>query len=173
MSFSSSPPCGRRSCRPVSSTPNWCATSPGAPVLPPRPTAWTLRSWPCLPAACGPNPGPCPRLQQQELKHLMTRRRQLLDMIQMEKNRLDPTPLPRIAQSIQQTIKSLEDQLAALNREIDDFFHQHPRLAGAGQDAYQRPGHRPPLRPDLIAYLPELGTPQPQRDRRPGGRGSL
>ena len=73
-----------------------------------------------------PQTRPLPEAQQQELKHLMTRRRQLLEMIQMEKNRLDPTPLPRIAQSIQQTIKSLEDQLAALNRQIDDFFQQHP-----------------------------------------------
>lgn len=42
-----------------------------------------------------PQPRPLPDAEQQELKHLMTRRRQLLDMIQMEKNRLDPTPLAR------------------------------------------------------------------------------
>lgn len=73
-----------------------------------------------------PQPRPLPAAQQQELKYLLTRRRQLMDMIQMEKNRLDPTLSPRIAQSIQQTIKALEDRLAALNKEVDDFFHQHP-----------------------------------------------
>ena len=49
MSFSSWRLCGRPRCRPVSSTPNWCATSPGGPALPPRPTAWMPRSWPYMP----------------------------------------------------------------------------------------------------------------------------
>jgi len=104
-----------------------------------------------------PQPRPLPEASQQELKHLMTRRRQLLDMIQMEKNRLDPTPSPRIAQSIQQTIMSLEDQLAALNREIDDFFHQHPHWLELAKTltSVLGIGHLSALM--LIAFLPELG----------------
>jgi transposase len=104
-----------------------------------------------------PQPRPLPTAQQQELKHLMTRRRQLLDMIQMERNRLDPTPLPRITQSIRQTIKSLEDQLATLNREIDDFFHQHPLWVELEETltSVLGIGHISAL--ILIAYLPELG----------------
>ncbi len=104
-----------------------------------------------------PQPRPLPEAAQQELKHLMTRRRQLLDMIQMEKNRLDPAPSPRIAQSLQQTIKSLEDQLAALNREIDDFFHQHPRWLELAKTltSVLGIGHLSALM--LIAFLPELG----------------
>lgn len=104
-----------------------------------------------------PQPRALPEASQQELKHLMTRRRQLLDMIQMEKNRLDPTPSPRIAQSLQQTIKSLEDQLAALNREIDDFFHQHPRWLELAKTltSVLGIGHLSALM--LIAFLPELG----------------
>lgn len=100
---------------------------------------------------------PLPSAAQQELKLLLTRRRQLLDMIQMEKNRLDPTPSPRIAQSIQHTIKSLEDQLAALVREIDDFFYQHPlwvELALTLTNVLGI-GHLTALM--LLAYLPELG----------------
>ena len=87
----------------------------------------------------------------------MTRRRQLLDMIQMEKNRLDPTPSRRIAQSIQDTIRSLQDQLAALNREIDDFFHQHPLWAELALilTSVLGIGHLTALM--LLAYLPELG----------------
>jgi transposase len=104
-----------------------------------------------------PQPRPLPEASQQELKHLMTRRRQLMDMIQMEKNRLDPTPSPRIAQSIQQTIKSLEGQLAALNREIDDFFRQHPRWLELAKTltSVLGIGHLSALM--LIAFLPELG----------------
>jgi len=104
-----------------------------------------------------PQPRTLPTPQQQELKLLLTRRRQLLEMIQMENNRLDPTPLPRIAQSIRQTIQSLEAQLAALNREIDDFFQQHPLWVGLEQTltSVLGVGHLSAL--ILIAYLPELG----------------
>ena len=104
-----------------------------------------------------PQPRPLPAAQQQELKHLLTRRRQLLDMIQMEKNRLDPTPSRRIAQSIQQTIKSLEDQLAALNRDIDDFFQQHPLWLQLEQTLTSALGIGHLTALILIAYLPELG----------------
>ena len=104
-----------------------------------------------------PQPGPSPEASQQELKHLMTRRRQLLDMIQMEKNRLDPTPSPRIAQVFQQTIKSLEGQLAALNREIDDFFHQHPRWLELAKTLTSVLGIGQLSALMLIAFLPELG----------------
>ena len=104
-----------------------------------------------------PQPRTLPTQQQQELKLLLTRRRQMLEMIQMENNRLDPTPLPRIAQSIRQTIQSLEAQLAALNREIDDFFQQHPLWVGLEQTltSVLGVGHLSAL--ILIAYLPELG----------------
>jgi transposase len=104
-----------------------------------------------------PQPRTLPTQQQQELKLLLTRRRQLLEMIQMENNRLDPAPLPRIAQSIRQTIQSLEAQLAALNREIDDFFQQHPLWVGLEQTltSVLGVGHLSAL--ILIAYLPELG----------------
>lgn len=104
-----------------------------------------------------PQPRPLPTAAQQELKQLMTRRRQLLDMIQMETNRLDPAPSRRITFSIQQNIKSLEDQLAALNRDIDDFFKQHPVWVQLEQilTSALGIGHLTAL--SLIAYLPELG----------------
>lgn len=104
-----------------------------------------------------PEPRTLPTVQQQELKQLLTRRRQLLDMIQMEKNRLDPAPRPRVAQSIRQNIQSLEAQLEALNREIDDFFQQHPIWVQLEQTltSVLGVGHLSAL--VLIAFLPELG----------------
>jgi transposase len=104
-----------------------------------------------------PQPRALPSAQQQELKHLMTRRRQLQDMIQMEKNRLDPTPSPRIAQSIQHTIRSLEERLAALHREIDDFFHQNPLWVKLAAILTSVLGIGQLSALTLIAYLPELG----------------
>jgi len=104
-----------------------------------------------------PQPRTLPTAAQQELKQLLSRRRQLADLIQMEKNRLDPTPTPRVKQSLQQHLQSLEAQLAALQREIEDFFPQNPlwveldktltRVLGIGHLSARL----------LIAYLPELG----------------
>lgn len=104
-----------------------------------------------------PQPRPLPDAQQQELQHLMTRRRQLLDMVQMEKNRLDPAPFPRVRQSIQHNIASLEAQLADLHREIDDFFQQNPLWVELEETLSNQKGvgHLTVL--SLAAYLPELG----------------
>jgi len=104
-----------------------------------------------------PQPRTLPDERQQELKQLLTRRRQLLEMIQMEKNRLDPTPSPRVKQSLQQTIQSLEAQLAALHQEIDDFFQQQPLWRDLEKTLTSALGigHLSALM--LIAYLPELG----------------
>jgi len=104
-----------------------------------------------------PQPRPLPEAAQQELKLFMTRRRQLLEMVQMEKNRLDPMPLPRIVQSIRQTIKSLEDQLAALSREIEDFFQQHPLWVELALILTSVLGIGRLTALMVIAYLPELG----------------
>jgi len=104
-----------------------------------------------------PQPRTLPTAQQQEIKQLLTRRRQLVEMIQMEKNRLDPTPAPRVKQSLLQNLHSLEAQLAALHREIDDFFQQHPLWVELDKTltSVLGIGHLSALM--LIAYLPELG----------------
>ncbi len=104
-----------------------------------------------------PPPRPLPEARQQELKHLMTRRRQLVDMIQMEKNRREHAYFARIRQSIEQTLKSLEAQLAALNQGIDDFFQQHPLWVEQEHNLTQEKGVGHGTSLSLAAYLPELG----------------
>jgi transposase len=104
-----------------------------------------------------PQPRPLATAQQQELKHLMTRRRQLQDMIQVERNRLEHAHFPRIRQSLQKNIALLEDQLAALDRETDDFIHQNPLWVEQGQLLTTVPGVGPGTALSLAAYLPELG----------------
>jgi len=54
-----------------------------------------------------PEPRPLPAAQQQELNHLLSRRRQLLEMIQMECNRREISPFPRVRQSIDHNLDSL------------------------------------------------------------------
>ncbi len=46
-----------------------------------------------------PEPRPLPAAQQQELNHLLSRRRQLLEMIQMESNRREISPFPGCARA--------------------------------------------------------------------------
>ncbi len=104
-----------------------------------------------------PQPRPLPDEKQQELKHLMTRRRQLVDMIQVENNRLEHAHFPRIRESLQKNIESLEEQLAALNREIDDFLHQNPLWVEQDQLLTTFPGVGHGTALSLRAYLPELG----------------
>ena len=90
-----------------------------------------------------PQPRPLPDEQQQELKHLRTRRQQLLEMIQMEKNRLGQAPFASIRQSLRKNIESLKEQLAALDREIDDFLNQNPLWVEQKELVTQVPGLAP------------------------------
>jgi hypothetical protein len=78
-------------------------------------------------------------------------------MIQMEKNRLEQAPFPRIRESLQKNIESLQEQLAALNREINDFLNQNPLWVEQKKLVTQVPGVGPGPALSLAAYLPELG----------------
>lgn len=104
-----------------------------------------------------PQPRPLPDEQQQELKHLRTRRQQLVKMIRMEKNRLGQAPFASIQHSLKKNIASLQEQLAALEREVDDFFNQHPLWVEQKKLVTQVPGVGPGTALSLAAYLPELG----------------
>lgn len=105
-----------------------------------------------------PEPRPLPDAAHQELKQLMTRRRQLLDMIQMEQNRLETSYSARVQHSIQTSRQSLQAQLQALEREIDDFFGQHPVWVDKEQLMRSTPGVGSKTSRILLAWVPELGT---------------
>jgi len=105
-----------------------------------------------------PEPRPLPTAQQQELNHLLSRRRQLLEMMQMESNRREVSPFLRVRQSIDHNLDSLRRQLTDLEREIDDFFNKSPLWVQ--QDALLRtvPGVGSQTVLSLQAWLPELGA---------------
>lgn len=104
-----------------------------------------------------PEPRPWPEAQQQELKHLMARRRQLLEMILMEQNRLQISPFPRVQQSIQAALQALKEQLRQLDRDIDDFFRRYPVWLDQDQLLQSVPGVGPQTSLSIMAWLPELG----------------
>jgi len=104
-----------------------------------------------------PEPRPLPDAAQQELKQLMTRKRQLGKMIQQEQNRLPLSPAPRVQDSIRKVIQALEGQLQALEQEIDDFFRQHPLWVAKEELLRSVPGVGPQTALSLVAWLWELG----------------
>jgi transposase len=105
-----------------------------------------------------PQARPLPDSHQQELKHLMNRRRQLLEMLQMEENRLAVAPFPRLRQSHQAVIANLQAQLQALEKDLDDFLGQHPQWLEVDRILTSVPGIGPTTSLSIIAYLWELGS---------------
>ena len=104
-----------------------------------------------------PRPRPLPDAAQQELKHCMNRRRQLLEMLQMEQNRLAVAPFPRLRQSHQAVIDNLKAQLHALEKDLDDFFRQHPQWVQVDRILTSVLGVGPTTSLSMRAYLWELG----------------
>jgi transposase len=72
-----------------------------------------------------PPPGPWPNAVLQQLDALMTRRRQLLDMLTAERNRLEHAAAP-IRQEITRHIRWLERRIGAANRDLDDTIQKSP-----------------------------------------------
>jgi transposase len=101
---------------------------------------------------------PWPDEQQQELAALMSRRRQLVEMLVMEKNRLSMTFSPRVRRSLQTNLQSLKEQLQELEQDLDDFIRQSPIWLEKDQLLQSVPGIGPLTSQSLLAWVPELGT---------------
>ncbi len=93
--------------------------------------------------------------QRQELAELMTRRRQLVDMRVAESNHLEHAG-KRSVRSIKSVLKTLDRQLAAVDREIDDQMDRHFKEQRTLLDSVKGVG--PVTILTLTAALPELGT---------------
>lgn len=108
--------------------------------------------------ALKPSLRPWPDEQQQELAALMSRRRQLVEMLVMEKNRLAMTFSPRVRRSLQTNLQSLNEQLKELEQDLNDFIRQSPIWLEKDQLLQSVPGVGPLTSQSLLAWLPELGT---------------
>jgi transposase len=108
--------------------------------------------------ALKPGLRPWPDEQQQELAALMSRRRQLVEMLVMEKNRLSMTYSPRVRKSLQTNLQSLKEQLQELAQDLDDFIRQSPIWLEKAQLLQSVPGIGPLTSQSLLAWVPELGT---------------
>ena len=85
---------------------------------------------------------PWPEAQQQELSALMTRRRQLVEMVVMEKNRLGTAWSPKVRKSLQVHIQALQEQLKELEQDLDDFIRRSPLYLEKDPTPAERPRRR-------------------------------
>jgi transposase len=91
------------------------------------------------------------------LQAILTRRRQLLEMLVSENNRLKMAP-KAVARRIRAHIKWLEKELQRTDKDLDEAVEEN--AAWKENEALLRsvPGVGPVLARTLLAELPELGT---------------
>ena len=106
--------------------------------------------------AARPEPTQLPTEEEQYLSALMTRRRQVIDMLTAEKNRLSSTRLS-LRERVQEHINWLQDELNELNRDMDDFIQHTPAFKDKQDLLINVPGVGPVTCAILLSDLPELG----------------
>jgi transposase len=109
-----------------------------------------------------PEPRPIANADSQTLAELVARRRQVVEMIGMETNRLHQARNPRVQRMLKGTLRTLKVQLAELDRGIGDTIKRSPVWRAADDLLTSVPGVGDVTAHTLIADLPELG----QLDRR-------
>ena len=108
---------------------------------------------------------PLPDASAQELRALLARRCQLVEMLTAEKNRFR-TATRRIRPQIQEHIHWLQRQLEGMDGDLGRALRERPVWCEKEDLLRSVPGVGPVLSLPLLADLPELGT----LDRRPGRR---
>ena len=101
---------------------------------------------------------PAPALDQVRLKALSTRRRQITELIAMEKTRLAQALDPLVADSHRTVIKTLEGACAAIEAELDQRIGADPALARRRVILTSIPGIARRIATVLITDMPELGA---------------
>lgn len=109
-------------------------------------------------AAVRPPARPLPDEQRQALDELMGRRRQLVGMLVMEKNRLAQARGPRVRRDIKSLIAVLEKRIKGCDGDLQQLIQASP-LWRAQEDLLRSfNGIGPVNARMLVAELPELGT---------------
>jgi transposase len=105
-----------------------------------------------------PEPRPLPDAATQTLDALLTRRRQLLEMLTAEKNRLGFATAAPVRRDLTQHIHWLERRLRDVDADLEQAVHASP-LWRAKEDLLRSvPGVGPVVSRTLLGELPELGT---------------
>ena len=104
-----------------------------------------------------PVPRPLPDAEARSLAALWARRRQLVEMLTAEKNRLLTAPVS-IRKSLRAHIAWLEREMAHTDTALHDAIQRSPVWREKEQLLRTVPGVGPVLTSTLLAHLPELGT---------------
>lgn len=104
-----------------------------------------------------PTPRPLPDAAAQLLDAVLTRRRQLLEMLTAEKNRLGCALKP-LHRGIQAHIRWLERQLDDVTKELAELIEASPVWRAKDDLLQSVPGVGPIVSSTLLGELPELGT---------------
>ena len=104
-----------------------------------------------------PAPRPLPDEQTHALAAILTRRRQLVEMLTAEKNRLASARKP-VRKSLQAHITWLERELTRTDTDLAQAIRESPVWREKEELLRSAPGVGPVLTTTLLANLPELGT---------------
>jgi transposase len=97
--------------------------------------------------------------QTQELDALMVRRRQVVDMITAEKNRLAAAPpSKRVVRAIRKTISCLQKQLDEIDTDINSAIRNSPAWKAKDDLLRAVPGVGKVVARTLLAQAPEIGS---------------
>jgi transposase len=107
--------------------------------------------------AVRPEPRPLPTAEAKELEAFLSRRRQLVDMLTMEKNRLSIATTERMKKSLKKHIDWLEEALRRANDDIDKTIRNSPAWREQEDLLRSMPGIGPVSARTMLADLPELG----------------
>lgn len=99
-----------------------------------------------------------PDEQTRELSDLVSRRRQIVEMIAAEKQRLKRTTQKRLLKSIERLVAALQKELSEVETEIDDSIKGSPAWLEKEKLLTSVPGIGPVTARVLLAEVPELGS---------------
>jgi len=108
-------------------------------------------------AATHPEARKLPTNDEEKLTALITRRRQIIEMLTAEKNRLHSARFS-MKERIELHLSWLESELRDLDNEITKFIHQSPIWKEKDKLLRSVPGVGPVTSATILAMLPELGT---------------
>jgi transposase len=107
--------------------------------------------------ATRPQIRPLPDGAARLLADLMARRRQIVEMIASERQRLHRTEPPRVRKSIERLLKALERELGTIDHDIDGAVRSSPLWREKEDLLASVPGIGRIIARTLLAELPELG----------------
>jgi len=104
-----------------------------------------------------PKPRPQPSKQTAHLAELVTRRRQLTNLLTQESNRLPMARHAKVRKSLQKIIRALEQQIIDLDKIIRDDIASDDGLRHKDEILQSFKGVGPGTSAMLLSHLPELG----------------